>query len=133
MMRKYKPKTSDLPERYRAGFLQRMDGRTDLARRLEFAFQNIVDDCGGAAGQSHLRLALIERAVFLEFALQRWERNILTGKASDEAIGRWIQATNSLLGLAKTLGLNRSKMTNAIDALYGPVGGPVAGSEGEDP
>jgi len=142
MARSNKTKTKQLPARYQAGFLGRMDGRTDLCKRLQSAFDEIMEDIGGADGQSHLRVALVERCVFLEFQLRRWEEKILAGTLPDEAIGRWIQATNSLLGLSKTLGLGRTRLQNAIDALYSDPddspdapesgrSGPVQGSEGD--
>lgn len=118
MVRKYIKKISDLPEKYQEGFLVRMDAREVITRQLQRAYCNIVEDTGGPDGQTHLRLALIERAVFLEFQLQKWEREMLRGIASDKAIGAWIQATNALLGLARTLGLSRTRIENAIDALY---------------
>jgi hypothetical protein len=118
MVRIYKPKTPDLPERYVRGFIDKMDGRTDLAQRLQIAYQEICEDIGGEEDQTHLKLSLVERAVFLEFCLQKWEREILLDKATPDQIGKWIQATNSLLGLAKTLGLTRARIQGAIDSLY---------------
>jgi hypothetical protein len=121
MPRQYIYKIKDLPEKYQRGFLVRMDAREVLTRQLQAAYIAIVEDTGGPDAQTHLRLALVERAVFLEFQLQKWERELLAGKAPADTISRWIQAINAMLGLAKTLGLNRSKLTNAIDALYGPA------------
>jgi hypothetical protein len=57
-------------------------------------------------------LALCERFVFLEFTLQNLEEKIAKNpKGADEFISKWIQACNSITGLAKTLGLERRART----------------------
>ena len=118
MTKIYDPKIRALPERYRPGFLQKIDARTALAVGLNTSFQRIVDDMGGLAALSHLQLALVERAVFLEFRLRQFEAAMLAGTADPEDTGRWVQATNAYMGVARTLGLKRAGMANAIDALY---------------
>ena len=118
MPRKRIPKTRTLPVRYKPGFIDRMDGREKIAQALQQAFDEIVEDIGGADGQSHLKLALVERAVFLEFKLREWEKEMLTGKLKDVEIGRWIQGVNSLNGLCKMLGFREVAKGDYLDALY---------------
>ena len=104
--RSTKPQT--LPAKFRAGFLAELDGRTDLAKALRANYQQIVDDIGGAADLSHVKAALVERFVWLEAILQTIEHEMVSGKIDKaEALGRWIQAVNSLSGLAKVLGVER--------------------------
>jgi len=117
MPRKYKPKEKRLPTKYSPGFVRKMDGRYEVVKGLQDAFQQIADDLGGEESLSRLHLGLIERTVFLEFQLREWERQVLMGELQDEAIGRWVQALNTYVGLARVLGLGRSRLA-AADALY---------------
>jgi hypothetical protein len=101
-----------LPTKFYRGCIKSLDQRTELAKRLNQAFQNIVLDLGGFDALSHTRLALIERFVFLEHTLQKIECRIgKRPKQSEELLGRWIQGLNSLQGLAKTIGLQRKQKT----------------------
>ena len=70
------PQLRELPERYTPGFLQQMDRRTDLFKRLQANFSEIVEDVGGYDALSHAQLALIERFVFLETFIRNMEFNI---------------------------------------------------------
>lgn len=106
----YKPQS--LPTRFRAGFLAELDGRTDVAKALRANYQAIVADVGGIDDVSHVKAALIERFVWLEAILQTIEHELVTGAIDKgEALGRWIQAVNSLSGLAKVLGVERKMST----------------------
>lgn len=70
----------------------------------------IIDDLGGELELSHIQLAIIDRYIFLEALLAQLERDIATKpKLASELVGRWIQAVNSLTGLAKTLGITRKR------------------------
>ncbi len=98
----------ELPERYSPGFIQCIDRRTDLFRRLQGAYDNIVDDCGGEDALSRVQLSLIERFVFLEAIIQTWEVQITTDPIKhDQLLSRWIQAVNALQGLCRAFGLHR--------------------------
>ena len=118
MPRTYKPKTNrknvaskpqTLPAKFSLGFLSQLDGRTEVAKALRANYDAIVRDVAGdAADLSHVKAALVERFVWLEAILQGIEHEMVTGTTSKtEAIGRWIQAVNSLSGLAKVLGVER--------------------------
>ena len=104
--RKTKPET--LPVKFSAGFLSALDGRTELAKALRANYDSIIEDIGGLAEVGHIKASLIERFVWLEGILQSIEHEMAQGNTSKtEAIGRWIQAVNSLTGLAKVLGIER--------------------------
>jgi len=104
--RSTKPQT--LPDKFQAGFLSTLDGRTELARALRANRDAIVDDIGGPDEISHVKAALVERFVWLEAILQTIEHEMATGKINkSDTLGRWIQAVNSLSGLAKVLGIER--------------------------
>jgi hypothetical protein len=114
--RSHKPQT--LPATFKAGFLASLDKRTDLAKALRQNYDDIVKDIGGADEVGHVKAALIERFCWLETILQSIEHEMVSGETSrTEAIGRWIQAVNSLSGLAKVLGVERktSNLWSAID------------------
>jgi hypothetical protein len=104
----YRKKRTKLPAEYTVGFLREFDQRTALFHRLNGIYQEIIDDCGGHEAVSHARLSLIERAVFLESQIQVWEEMIATDpKEHGHLCSRWIQATNALVGLYKTIGIER--------------------------
>ena len=118
MASKYRPKTRLLPAAFQPGFIERMDGRTDLAARLQSTFDAIVDDLGGADGLGYMRLVLVERATFLTWHLRNIEQQIATSD-NDKLTGSWVQAVNSLTGLFKTLGLGLGRsIQDSISALY---------------
>jgi len=98
------------PDKYEAGFLKTLDERTVAFRQLNDAYQEVMDDMGGQAGLSHVQVCMAERFCFLEFVLRGIEHKIATNpKESEVLIGRWVQAINSLSGLAKTIGLERRR------------------------
>lgn len=108
-------RSQSLPKRFERGCLKKLDQRTELAKRLNSAFETIIDDLGGLDSLSHTRIALVERFVWLEHTLQLIEQRIATQpKRSEELLSKWIQGLNSLQGLAKTVGLKRERRT--IDA-----------------
>lgn len=103
------PKTTTLPARYERGFLARLDGRTEIARELRVAFDEIVSDQGGIEGLSHVRRSLVERFCWLEAVLRSLELRIAEADKSETAdlLAKWIQALNSLVGLGRCVGLER--------------------------
>jgi hypothetical protein len=71
-------------------------------------YDEIVADIGGLDDVGHVKRALIERFVWLEAILQTIEHELVQGEINKaEALGRWIQAVNSLSGLAKVLGVDK--------------------------
>ncbi|MBU4271359.1 MAG: hypothetical protein KKE86_07620 [Planctomycetes bacterium] len=121
-MRKYKPKLKNLPARYEAGFIGRMDRRADLTRRLLYTYDSITADCGGADAVPHAKRCLIERFAFLEEFLRRIEAELVKGEVNPELLGRWVQGVNSMVGLTKLLGANRDRRESVLDALYSDPG-----------
>lgn len=119
MVRTYKKKTNrehvstkpkNVPAKFKSGFLSEMDGRTELTRALKANYQTIIDDLGGETEIGHVKNALVERFVWLEAFLQTLELDMASGKiTTDEALGKWVQAVNTLSALAKNLGLNKHK------------------------
>lgn len=118
MVRTYKKKTDKaaynaskpqtLPVTFKAGFLADLDKRTELAKSLRSNYDAIVADIGGTDDVGHIKASLVERFVWLEAILQTIEHELVNGTIDKaEALGRWIQAVNSLTGLAKVLGVER--------------------------
>lgn len=103
------PKQNTLPAKYEKGFLSRLDGRTEIARELRQSFDEIVSDQGGIEGLSHVRRSLVERFCWLEAVLRSLELRIAEADKAETAdlLSRWIQALNSLVGLGRTIGIER--------------------------
>jgi hypothetical protein len=94
----------------------KLDQRTEMARCLRDRFEGIATDLGGIDSLSGIQASLLERFVFLEATLAKLERDMAMAKDSkgtSEIVARWIQACNALLGIGKTLGLERQM--KAID------------------
>lgn len=108
-----KTKPSTLPEAFVPGFLERMDGRSELCRALKARYDGLADDLGGAVELSGIKASLLERFVFLEASLVRIESDVTTAdtKTAAELMSRWVQMCNSLLGFARLLGIERQVRT----------------------
>lgn len=113
------PKLPNPPERYTPDWLASLDGRTQVAQVLRQRQQELCDDLGGLTQLSYQQKALVDRALFLEFHLQQEEMKLATGAEFDS--GKWVQATNALLGVFRTLGLQRQ--AKAVPALRAYVQG----------
>jgi hypothetical protein len=120
-MSKYRPKTTrknvsrkptTLPKKFQPGFLTTLDARTNIAKALRANRDEIVTDLGGLAEIGHIKLSLVERLCWLETVLQMLEDQ-MAGGAIDK-LGVWIQAVNSLSGLAKVLGVERQQKTTDL-------------------
>lgn len=111
-------KNKALPTKFREGFLRDFDKRTEAYVLLKSSYDEIVSDLGGLKGLSHVQLCLVERFIFLEFAVRNLELRIAKyPKKSEELLGKWIQAVNSISGLAKTIGLKRrAKKVPSLEA-----------------
>ena len=115
-------KPSEIPDRYEPGFLKKLDARTEIARQLKASYEQVVSDLGGQSEISHVKNSLVERFIFLEAVLGGIENQLALARTGDvdeeaarkleaELIGRWVQAVNSLQGLAKVLGVERRAKT----------------------
>jgi hypothetical protein len=133
-MTKSKNLKKELPHSYKPGYLAQLDRRTELFQRLNGNFLSVVEDLGGASEIGHVKQALVERFVFLEAVLHKIEADLANNPdATQDLIGKWIQAVNSLTGLAKTLGIERraNNPWTAVDALPAS-NGPLNGSDHAD-
>ena len=95
----------ELPERYSEDFLSGMDGRVRLVKELRARLRQLQADMGGESTLSYARQSLSKRAIFIEAQLEDFEMQLAQG--NDVELGSYIQMTNSLIGLFKTLGLER--------------------------
>jgi len=107
MIKKRRIDKKSLPPRYEPGFLEKLDRRTEIFKVLRRSFTQIASDLGGEEELSHIQHALVERFVFLEATLTKIEHDMATNPDGSEQFSRWVQAVNSLTGLAKTLGIQR--------------------------
>lgn len=98
-------KPEQVPERYRLGWLDALDGRLSLARDLRQRFAEVCSDLGGQDQLSYMQRSLVERGLWLEYWLATQERELAGGNEFD--VGKWVQATNSLQGIYSKLGLER--------------------------
>jgi len=124
-----------LPDKFSPGFIQTLDKRTDLYGRLNYSYEQIVDDCGGADGLPRTKLALVERFCFMEEFLRRIELRIAEDPVKHiDLIGKWTQGVNAMNGLAKVLGLTVAEKGDFLDALYRqePTRTPQPPSEGSE-
>lgn len=98
-------KSQHVPERFEAGWLTVLDGRTEIAKHMRERWQAFTDDLGGADRMSYAERSLAERALWLEYWLASQERELAAGNDFD--VGRWTQAANALHGILSKLGLER--------------------------
>jgi hypothetical protein len=101
-------KPQSLPAKFTPGFISDLDKRTDLAKALRVSYAQVVSDIGGREEVGHIKNALVERFCWLEAILQTLEHEMAQGQIDKaETLGKWIQAVNSLSGLARVLGIER--------------------------
>ncbi len=93
------------PEKYSAGYLQQLDGRTGVAQVMRARYDALTSDLGGASRLSYQQRSLIERALWLEYWLGQQEQTLANG--GDFDVGKWVQACNGLQGIFAKLGLDR--------------------------
>ena len=98
-------KSSEIPDRYSADWLQRLDGRTSIARVICDRLEELQNDLGGRDGLSYQQRSLTKRAIWMEAIIEQQELALARGEEIDQ--GKLTQAVNSLIGLLKTLGLER--------------------------
>jgi hypothetical protein len=94
-----------LPAGYRAGWLEKLDRRTRVARTIMQRIAILASDAGGADVLSHAQQSLIKRAVFLEAITESHELRFAAGEQID--VGAYTQALNSMLGVYRILGIER--------------------------
>lgn len=108
-MRKRPERIKRLPDEYYKGFLEKMDPRTTLSKRLNAWFEETIEAAGGMDAMTPPMIALIEQFTFLreflvEIALRMREvKN--DWKEYDALFGKWVQGMNAMSGLATKIGL----------------------------
>lgn len=94
-----------VPAEFRPKFLDTLDGRTQTAKVLRQRLADLVSDLGGESRLSYAKRSLCRRAIWLEAWIETQEASAAEGE--DVAIGQQVQAVNALIGILKTLGLDR--------------------------
>jgi hypothetical protein len=101
------------PKKYEKHFLDKLDKRGQCYNLLKTSFDEITNDLGGEETLSHVQLTLIERFCFMEFVLRLKEIEMAKPyeDGDKEKFGKqvasWTQSINAMIGLAKTIGLER--------------------------
>ncbi|MDQ2069060.1 hypothetical protein [Natronospira bacteriovora] len=98
-------KNRELPPRYRPDWIEKMDGRTTLARVVNERYETLANDLGGIEVLSYQKRSLCKRAIWMEAIIEQQEAALSRGEEVDQ--GKLTQAVNTLIGLLKTLGLER--------------------------
>jgi hypothetical protein len=98
-------KSTELPDRYSEDWLAKLDGRTAIARVIRDRLDELQTDLGGRDSLSYQQRSLTKRAIWMEAIIEQQEIALSKGEEVDQ--GKLTQAVNSLIGLLKTLGLER--------------------------
>ncbi len=109
-MKKRQKKVQTLPTRYKKDFLKNIDGRMELAKDLRKKHRAIMSDLGGEENLSAIAITFVEKFVWLDAILKSLELKIVASEDNNDLadlLGKWVQALNCLVGLGKSLGLQR--------------------------
>ena len=98
-------KQGALPDSYTHDWLERLDGRTRLAQAVRARYESLTNDLGGHASLSYQRKSLAKRVLWLEATVEQAEAALARGEEVD--MGGLTQRINTMIGLYKTLGLDR--------------------------
>lgn len=98
-------KKQDTLSKYTPDWLEKLDGRTNLAKVVTERLHSLMQDLGGVDSLSYQQRSLAKRAIWLEAIIEQQEAALSRGEEIDQ--GKLTQAVNSLIGLLKTLGLER--------------------------
>jgi hypothetical protein len=96
---------ASIPERYTPDFMDRLDKRTVLGRAVLDRYAGVISDLGGDEALSNIKRSLVRRFTWFETMIEGMECRAAAGEGVD--IGSWTQLTNSWLGIARMLGLER--------------------------
>ena len=94
-----------IPARYREDWLTGLDGRSKTALALRARLSSLEAELGGPDRLSYQRRSLCRRAIHLEARIEAMELAHAQGRLTEA--GPYVVAINSLIGLFRTLGLNR--------------------------
>ena len=98
-------KPTEVPAAYAPDFIATLDGRGRVARELRSRLTLLYNDIGGESFLSYQQKSVCERIVHVEALLQSMEYDMANGK--EVPLGNYIQGINTLVGLFKTIGLER--------------------------
>jgi|SRR5580765_2046342 len=96
---------AQLPADYVPDFMERLDMRTVLGRAVADRYHAVLSDLGGEDNLTTVKRSLARRFTWFEVMLEGMECRMASGQQID--IGSWTQLTNSWLGIARMLGLER--------------------------
>ena len=98
-------KVTQQPDQHSTNWLEQLDKRTGLAQEINRRYVELTNDLGGESQLSYQQRALVSRLLFIELSLQKQEAELSRGGELDS--GSYTQQINTLLGLVKSLGLQR--------------------------
>lgn len=98
-------RSSEVPGKFSEGWIDSLDGRTRIAQAVNERMGLLTADLGGLDALSYMQRSLCKRVVWMECLIEQQEAALAKGEEIDQ--GRLTQAINSLLGLLRTLGLER--------------------------
>lgn len=98
-------KQAKVPAEFTPQWLAALDARTTVAQAMRSRYTEICSDLGGEARLSYLQRSLIARYMWSEYWVQKTEQAMARGEVID--IGKYVQASNNLVGLSNKLGLER--------------------------
>lgn len=96
-----------LPARYEAGFPWRLDRRCKAVREMAADLVTLWQDLGGMGTLSTQERALCERVVYLRRRIIAHETAVMRDQKPLMTHGEHANCCNTLVGLLKTLGLER--------------------------
>jgi hypothetical protein len=111
-------KLDAIPDKFTAGYLDRLDGRSKVAVDMRARWQAMTADLGGADQLSYAQRSLVERALWLEHWLHIQEQALANGDHVFFDAGKWTQACNALQGILTKLGLERRQKDVTTLASY---------------
>ena len=105
-------KETDVSAKHTPGFLEDMDGRTEVSRTLRQRLGALVSDLGGLDALSYQERSLCKRVIHLERLIEKRELSLAHNGIIDES--GYFVAINVLNGLFTKLGLKRRAKTLSL-------------------
>ena len=109
MAKRTKQKELKVPNSFTPKFIEDLDHRYGIAKVLRQRYEVLCDDCQANSTQRDM---LARRAVFMGVCLETQEHEAIETGELD--VGKYTQMVNSLIGLLRTLGLEK-KVKKAED------------------